>query len=75
MAIAEQFGHNLYIARRQAGMTQGEVAAKVYVHQSLLSRWERGVRCPSIDLAVVLANALGVQVRDLLYGIGDGSER
>ncbi len=75
MAIADQFGRNLYIARRQAGMTQGEVAAKVHVHQSLLSRWERGKRSPSVDLAVGLADAVGVQVRDLLYGIGDGSER
>jgi XRE family transcriptional regulator, fatty acid utilization regulator len=69
MRIAVLFGTNLFVARQQAGMTQKELAAKVYTNQSNLSRLERGHRFPRLDLVVALADALGVQVRDLLYGI------
>ena len=30
------------VLRRRAGLTQGEVATKIGVHQSNVSRWERG---------------------------------
>ncbi len=69
MTVAEQFGCNLFMARRRARLTQVQLGEKVAVHHSLLSRWERGVRCPRIDVVVKLAEAVGVQVRDLLNGI------
>ena len=50
-------------------MTQVELAARVYMDQGGLSLMERGYRCPRLDQMVVLAEGIGVQVRDLLYGI------
>jgi transcriptional regulator with XRE-family HTH domain len=69
MEIAKQFGRNLSTARKEAGMTQVELAARVYMDQGGLSLMERGYRCPRLDQMVVLAEGIGVQVRDLLYGI------
>jgi len=37
--------------------------------QTDVARWERGERLPRLDYVVNLADAVGVQVRDLLYGI------
>lgn len=68
-AISEQFGRNLEEARGWIGMSQGQLARKVGVNQSQVGRLENGERCPRLDRIVALADALGIQVRDLLYGI------
>jgi transcriptional regulator with XRE-family HTH domain len=67
--VAKQFGRNLFAARRQAGMTQDRLCAKVSINRSVISRMENGHRLPRLDHIVRLADAVGVQVRDLLYGI------
>lgn len=62
MSIAQ----TIQIARRNAGLTQEQVAAKVYVTRQAVSRWETGESEPSIDMRKLLANALGVPVTSLL---------
>ncbi len=68
-AISSQFGRNLEEARGWIGMSQGQLARKVGVAPSQVGRLENGERCPRLDRIVALADALGIQVRDLLYGI------
>ena len=75
MEAARQFGRNLHRARRQAGMTQDRLAAEAFMHRAAVSRMENGRQLPRLDHMVWLAEGIGVQVRDLLYGIGDGSEQ
>jgi len=67
--IAQQFGHNLAEARGWAGLTQKQLALRVSMTQRHIARLEIGERCPRLDNVVHLAEAVGVQVRDLLYGI------
>jgi transcriptional regulator with XRE-family HTH domain len=69
MEVAEQFGRNLSAVRREAGFTQDQLAAEVFLDRAALSRLEQGHRMPRLDHVVRLAEAIGVQVRDLLYGI------
>jgi len=69
MKLAEQFGRNLAAVRREAGFTQDRLAAEVFMDRAALSRLEQGHRLPRLDLVVRLAEAIGVQVRDLLHGI------
>ena len=69
MEVAEQFGRNLSALRREAGFTQDRLSAEVYMSRTALSLLERGHRLPRLDHMVLLANVIGVQVRDLLYGI------
>jgi transcriptional regulator with XRE-family HTH domain len=69
MTLAEQFGRNLHMARRDARITQTQLAAQVFMARAALSRMENGHRLPRLDHIVSLAEAIGVQVRDLLYGI------
>ena len=53
-------------ARKEAGMTQEELARKVFVTRQAISRWETGETTPSIDMTKLLASALGVPVIRLL---------
>ena len=53
-------------ARKEAGLTQEELARKVYMTRQAISRWETGETTPSIDMTKLLASALGVPVMRLL---------
>ena len=52
--------------RQDKGMTQQELASKLYVTRQAVSRWETGETTPSIDMAKLLASALGIPVMQLL---------
>jgi DNA-binding XRE family transcriptional regulator len=52
--------------RKEKGVTQEELARKVYVTRQAVSRWETGDSEPSIDMRKLLANVLDVPVVDLL---------
>ena len=60
------FGEIIQGARRDAGLTQEQLAAKVYVTRQAVSRWENNDSEPGIDMRKLLANVLGVPVTDLL---------
>lgn len=53
-------------ARKSAGLTQEQLAAKVYVTRQAVSRWETGESEPGIDMRKLLARVLDVPVSDLL---------
>ena len=59
-------GETILTARKNAGLTQEQLAAKVYVTRQAVSRWETGESEPSIDMRKLLANILGVPVASLL---------
>ena len=52
--------------RRERGLTQEELAHKLYVTRQAVSRWETGETTPSIDMAKLIAIALDVPVMRLL---------
>ena len=65
---AEKFGAFLQARRRDLGMTQVELAEKLYVTAKAVSRWERGVGFPDIKLLQPLADALDVSIVELMHG-------
>ncbi len=67
--VSEQFGRNLAEARGWAELSQAQLGQKVSLSQMEISLLERGLQCPRLDAVVALAEALGVHVRDLLFGI------
>jgi transcriptional regulator with XRE-family HTH domain len=69
MDAAQRFGRNLYMARKAKQITQAELASQVYLDRCAISRMETGSRYPRLDRVLEFADALGVQVRDLLHGI------
>ena len=53
--------------RKELGMTQGELGAKINVTDKAVSRWERGVGFPDIKLLEPLAEALQISVSELIH--------
>lgn len=56
---------NIKILRQKAGMTQAQLAKKMNVDQTTVSRWESGDTKPLRKLHKKLARVLGCAVEDL----------
>lgn len=52
--------------RTQKGLTQEELAEKVYVTRQAVSRWENGETVPNTDTLKVLSKFYGVSINTLL---------
>ena len=48
--------------RKEKGLTQEELAAKLFVTRQAVSRWETGETTPSVDMCKLIAVALDVPV-------------
>ena len=55
-------------ARKQKNMTQKDLAAALHVSDRAGSKWARGAGFPDVSLLEPLADALGLQVLELLRG-------
>ena len=60
--LAESIGAELARARREAGLTQTELATRSGVQQAAISRVERGIGNPTLALVEALASCLGVRL-------------
>lgn len=52
--------------RRNKGLTQSQLAKRLYVSQMLVSYWEQGIREPSCSMIIRLANALDCSVEQIV---------
>ena len=52
----------IYSARRRARLTQHELAQRLGLPQSQLSRWERGVVAPSFETLQRIVRACGLEL-------------
>lgn len=63
-----EFHEKLQQLRKQAGLTQEELAAKLYVSRAAVSKWESGRGYPNIDSLKAIARFYGVTIDALLSG-------
>lgn len=70
MSVAEQFGRNLFMARRRAYLSQEQLARRAGVHRTEIGLLERGLRVPRLDTIVKLADGLEVPPGGLLTKLG-----
>lgn len=61
-------GKQLARLRRQAGLTQEQLGAKLGVTNKSISRWENGNSMPDIEMVGLLAKEFHVSVDELLAG-------
>ena len=54
--------------RKEKGLTQEELAEKLYVTDRAVSKWERGVSFIDAGKMIDLCNILGISVNELLMG-------
>lgn len=62
----EQFGRFLYLQRKAKGLTQNELAEKIHVTPSAISKWERGLCLPEMTKLSDLAKALDLSLVELI---------
>lgn len=62
----KSFGQMVCFLRKEKGMTQNDLAKKMYVTDKAVSKWERDLSFPDINSIPRLAETLGVSVEELL---------
>lgn len=63
-------GRNCRRLRQRAGLTQEELAERLHVTRQAVSVWETEKNRLDAEILVTLAEALGADVQELLYGPG-----
>lgn len=63
-------GRNCKRLRQRAGLTQDALAERLHVTRQAVSAWETGKNQPDAQTLAALAEALGSDVRELIYGPG-----
>ena len=63
---AQKFGSFLQTQRKQLNLTQSQLAEKLHVTDKAVSRWERGVGLPDIQLLEPLAEVLQLSLTELI---------
>jgi transcriptional regulator with XRE-family HTH domain len=69
VTLAEQFGRNLFVARRRAGLTQTGLAKAAGLHMATVYLLENGKRSPRLVTIYLLARALDVKPSELIEGL------
>ena len=64
----ESIGNRISKYRKEKGLTQEELAAKLGVSSQAVSKWENDASCPDISLLPQLCRALGITTDELLTG-------
>jgi transcriptional regulator with XRE-family HTH domain len=67
--VAQILGRRVRYLRAQLGLTQQELAGRVQIDRSYVSRVERGLLLPRLATLVQLAASLNVSVSELVRGI------
>ena len=60
------FADILYVLRRGKGMTQEQLAEKLFVSAAAISKWERGISLPEVGMLCATADFFDVSVDELL---------
>lgn len=66
--MKESFAEKLRQLRADRGLSQQQLANRMFVDRSSIARWESGARMPDIVLLTRLAKCLGVEAADLISG-------
>lgn len=64
--MQETFGQRLQRLRKNANLTQEDVATKLNITAQAVSKWENDVSAPDISVLVELSEILGVSLDELL---------
>ena len=67
------FSETLRKLREEKGLTQTELAKKLFVNHSTINRWENGTRLPDATMIVRLADCLGAD-SNMLFSLAAKSE-
>ena len=64
--MAKKFAEALIRKRKELGLTQEELAAKIGTNKQVVCRYEKGQRSPKVTMANQFATALGTTLDEML---------
>lgn len=64
-------GERIKQVRKEAGMTQQQLAQRLGIPYQSIGQWERGIRKPKIETIQAIADAIGVSLDYLLGNVSD----
>lgn len=64
----QKFGAFVATLRKEKGLTQKQLAERLFLSDKAVSKWETGVSLPDTALLIPLSELLGVSVAELLLG-------
>ena len=68
------FADTIKKKKKKKGLSQNEIAKRMYVTRSTVSRWESGLRLPDATMIARLSEVLGVNVNFLLNAAAQSDE-
>lgn len=75
MEEKENFGKFLMKKRKEKGLTQKELADRLYITESEISKWERGLSYPDITLIAGICSELEISEHELITASEDNKQR
>lgn len=69
------FGKFIIKKRKEACLTQKELAEKLYITESAVSKWERGISYPDISLVAAISEVLHISEHELLTASEDYQQK
>lgn len=67
----KDFGKNIRILRKKKGLKISDIAAALNIHTSYLGQIERGIKIPSVNVAVNLVNYFEINFQSVFISIED----
>lgn len=71
MEAKKPFGEYIRKKRLDAGLTQKELAQRLYVTESTISKWERSLSYPDISMVTAICEALGISEHEFFTACDD----
>lgn len=62
------FGEAIKAKREALGLTQQELAEKLFVSRQTVCRWENGSRCPDLIMSKKISMVLGISMDEMVPG-------
>lgn len=75
MEEKKNFGKFIQLKRKQKGLSQKELAESLYVTESAVSKWERGISYPDISMIQGICESLEITEHELLTASDDNRQR
>ena len=71
----KSFGEYIRKKRQEAGLTQKELAAQLFVTESTVSKWERGLSYPDVSMVTAICAALRITEHEFFTACDDDQAR
>ena len=68
MMDQKKIGNFIATLRKEKNMTQEDLAGRLFVDRSIVSKWERGLYIPKHDMILKISNIFDVSVNEIYYG-------